>query len=41
MTLESSLPAYLFFPFGELFFAELFRSRLCVWGIRAGSHVVV
>ena len=35
MTLESSLPSYLFFPFEELFFAELFRSRLCVCGASA------
>ena len=34
MTLESSLPSYLFFPFGELFFAELFRSHLCVASAR-------
>ena len=35
MTLESPLPSYLFFPFGELFFAELFRSHLCVCGASA------
>ena len=34
MTLESPLPSYFFFPFGELFFAELFRSR-CVCGASA------